>query len=303
MKTGPWQVAAAALVVTAWFTLSGTASAQGPLAPPAIGVDLPRSGGECAGQQERALLGPQGCAQGPATLPTWIGSVPYPGSSAGASLAQERARDVSDWLRSPEHLGRLEAEKTRLQREMLGQVLEAVPEASGSGRSPSGRLPPTDRIYLFISESIPSETLRNYARDIADLGDPGIVMVLRGFVGGMKHVLPTRRFVLDVLRKDIACDPEDQSECDLYPVNLVIDPLLFRRYDVREVPTVVYAKVDQRDRPQDNKGRQRVASLDRFWRIQGDTGLDSLVRRINEDAKSDALSALLDLRKGGVRGW
>ncbi|MDW7711207.1 MAG: TrbC family F-type conjugative pilus assembly protein [Deferrisomatales bacterium] len=206
-------------------------------------------------------------------------------------MAQERARDVSGRLRSPEYLERLEAEKERLHREVFGQVLEAFPEASGSGGSPSGGLPPTDRIFLFISKSIPLETLRNYARDVAEIGDPRIVMVLRGFVGGMKHVLPTRRFVLNVLGKDLACDPDAQSDCEVYPASLVIDPLLFRRYDVQEVPAVVYA-LGVESTPLGG-AHGLLMETERFWRLSGDAGLNALLRRINQDAKSLALTAMI----------
>jgi hypothetical protein len=298
--TGSGWVGTGTLLLAAWLALSGTAGAQGPPAPPTIGADLRRNGGERAAQQEPALLGPQGCAQELPTLPTWLGPLPGlgpdPGSNAEGSLALERARDLSGRLRSPEYLERLDAEKERLRRDVFGQVLEAFPEASGSGASRSGGLPPTDRIYLFISESIPLETLRNYARDGADLGDPRIVMVVRGFVGGMKHVLPTRRFVLDVLRRDLACESEVRSDCELLPVRLVIDPLLFRRYDVQEVPTVVYAQGVHSVPPGTERGPAVIAGGERFWRLSGDAGLDALLRRINRDAKSPALtSTVLDL--------
>ncbi|MDF1554381.1 MAG: type-F conjugative transfer system pilin assembly protein TrbC [Deferrisomatales bacterium] len=297
MGTGSWQSGIAALLLTAWLALSGTAGAQGPLAPPrAVGVDLPRSGGECCEERERALLGPRGCIQEPVTLPTWLGPLPDPVRTTPGSVGEEGALDVVKQLQSPGYLHRLEAEKTRLGREVFGQVLEAFPDVSGPGRSPSRGLPPTDRIYLFISESVPLETLRNYARDVVEIGDPRIVMVLRGFVGGMRHVLPTRRFVLDVLRKDFACDPEARSDCDLYPANLVIDPLLFRRYDVQEVPTVVYAQGVQSAPPGTERGPAVIAGGERFWRLSGDAGLDALLRRINQDAKSPALtSTVLDL--------
>jgi hypothetical protein len=197
-------------------------------------------------------------------------------------------------LRAPEHLGRLEAEKARVQRELFGDVLEAGPETPGLDSTASRGLPRTDRIYLFISESIPLETLRNYARDIAEIGDPRIVMVLRGFVGGMKHVLPTRRFVLDVLRKDLACDPEIRSDCDLYPVTLVIDPPLFRRYEVGAVPALVYARDMPPSDPPTGQGLPRDTGAKHLWRISGDAGLRYLLERIRDEARSPGLASLLD---------
>lgn len=200
---------------------------------------------------------------------------------------------MSGRLRSPEYLERLRAEKERLHREVFGQVLDAFPEASGFGGSPSGGLPPTDRIFLFISKSIPLETLRNYARDIADIGDPRIIMVMRGFVGGMRHVLPTRRFVLDVLRKDLACDTDTRSDCELYGVNLVIDPALFRRYDVQEVPTVMLGRDADGNWDGERQGLSGGGFEDAPCRISGDAEFRYLISRVNEVVRIGAPGALL----------
>ncbi|MDF1556294.1 MAG: TrbC family F-type conjugative pilus assembly protein [Deferrisomatales bacterium] len=240
-----------------------------------------------------AAQGPQGCVQEPLALPTWLGLVPDPGRNAEGFPGEERARDVLDRLHSPEYLSRLEVEKTRLQREVFGDILRDTRWAEEPTVPASNALSPAERIYLFISESIPLETLRNYARDIAEMGDPGIVMVLRGFIGGMRQVLPTRRFVLDVLRKDLACDPEARTDCELYLVNLVIDPLLFRLYGVREVPAVVYALDTEATGFGRSEEPRKGATTGRFWRISGDAGLGHLLRRIQLATGSGALTSVL----------
>ncbi|MDW7711822.1 MAG: type-F conjugative transfer system pilin assembly protein TrbC [Deferrisomatales bacterium] len=207
--------------------------------------------------------------------------------------AREKADDVSRRLHSTEELDRLGAENARLQQEVFGEFLgQKVWDRKRESASLDG-LPPTDRIYLFISESVPLETLRNYARDVADLGDPRIVMVLRGFVGGMRHVLPTRRFVLDVLRKDLACNPEAASDCELYPVSLVIDPLLFRRYDIQAVPAVAYAQDVETATSVTGEESRKGASQGLWWRISGDVELGELLRRIQSHAEGDALISFL----------
>lgn len=265
MRRGWWRVGTGLLVFTAWLSLFATAAAQGP----------------------------QECVQEPFALPTWGGMVPDPRSNAEVFWGEERARDVLDRLHSPGYVSRLEAEKNRLEREVFGDALETLPETSELRSAASNGLAPTERIYLFISESIPLETLRNYARDITEMGDPVIVMVLRGFVGGMRQVLPTRRFVLDILRKDLACDPDSRSDCELYPVNLVLDPLLFRLYDVREVPAVVYALDAEATGFGRSEEPRKGATTGRFWRISGDAGLGHLLRRIQLATGSGALTSIL----------
>ena len=297
MRRGSRWAGTALLVFTAWLALSAAAAAREPRSAVTVGVDPAGRGEKCAEEEERAILGLQGCAKEPVTLPTWLGPVPDLGSNREGPRGKERARDVLGRLHSPAYLARLEAEKNRLEREVFGDALETLPETSELRTAASNGLAPTERIYLFISESIPLETLRNYARDIAEIGDPGIVMVLRGLVGGMRHVLPTRRFVLDVLRKDIVCDPDAKEDCELCPVNLVVDPLLFRRYDIQKTPAVVYAKNMEVTRFDAGEGQPVNTGAGRFWRISGDAKLTYLIRRINKDARSEALTTLHDPKK------
>lgn len=104
------------------------------------------------------------------------------------------------------------------------------------------QLSPDERIYVFISSSVPVETLRNYARDIDRIGSPNIKMVMRGFVGGMKYIKPTMEYLSDILKKDRLCDFRAGQKCEVYGTSIYIDPLLFRAYNIKEVPAFVYVK-------------------------------------------------------------
>lgn len=94
-----------------------------------------------------------------------------------------------------------------------------------------------DRLYVFISSSVPKSTLRNYAEDIAKIKNA--VFVLRGFIGGGSQVKPTARFVNDVLKKDPLCEG---AGCEMWKVELQIDPILFNRYNIKKVPAVAFAE-------------------------------------------------------------
>ena len=94
-------------------------------------------------------------------------------------------------------------------------------------------------IYIFVSSSIPLRALRRYAQDLDRLADQNIVMVMRGFVGGMKHFKPTGDFIESVLKKDESCELVTGS-CEMYNAGIEIDPLLFRKYGITQVPAVVY---------------------------------------------------------------
>ena len=83
-----------------------------------------------------------------------------------------------------------------------------------------GKLGSDERIYLFISSSMPLQTVRNYAASVARLGDPGIVLVMRGFIEGMTKIQPTIRFIGTVLQRDPSCNPPE-GECEMLPAALV----------------------------------------------------------------------------------
>ncbi len=94
---------------------------------------------------------------------------------------------------------------------------------------------PTGRLVVFISRSVPLETLRHYARDLERV--PGAVMVLRGFVGEPTRLAPTARFIAAILRKDKHCEG---PRCALRNLEIQVDPYVFRKYQVTRVPAVVF---------------------------------------------------------------
>ena len=156
---------------------------------------------------------------------------------------REEARKTLDYFQSEEFRKKHEAEIERLKTVIFKDSIEAYYGDSKRGEK-GGRerrtLPDNERIYLFVSSSIPVRTLRNYARDLDKLNDPNVVMVMRGFVDGMKYVKPTLYFVQKVIAEDKNCDSH-QTSCRAYRVNIKIDPLLFRKYGVNRVPAAVYA--------------------------------------------------------------
>lgn len=95
-------------------------------------------------------------------------------------------------------------------------------------------------IYIFISASVPSATLENYAETVRALNGDGI-MVLNGTIGDPKEIMPTVDFVTKLsCGKTIKELQKDQS-CDMARVD--INPLLFRLFGVKEVPAIVWSDV------------------------------------------------------------
>ena len=85
-------------------------------------------------------------------------------------------------------------------------------------------------VYIFISSSVPLEVWWRYAHYLLDRNIPG-VFVLRGCIGGCRYIRPTLEFVRRFLTED------GENEEGL-PVEVQIDPIKFREYQVKVVPCV-----------------------------------------------------------------
>ena len=96
----------------------------------------------------------------------------------------------------------------------------------------------SERIYVFVSSSLPSEVVRAYVKDASLLGSRQVIFVLRGGIGGLKFMRPTVEWIYNVVKKD-DCFGE---KCSVYPVRFQIDPFLFRRFKIEKVPAVVYVE-------------------------------------------------------------
>lgn len=88
-----------------------------------------------------------------------------------------------------------------------------------------------DRPMLFISSSIPLPVLRSYAKQLDHAG--GGTMILKGFLGGARHIKPTLRFMAEIVATDETCLT---ASCEKYAVDVIIDPILFSHHAVSRVP-------------------------------------------------------------------
>ena len=84
------------------------------------------------------------------------------------------------------------------------------------------------------------------------------------------------------LKKNPGCNLA-KGKCDSYQVNIQVDPQLFQRFGIEEVPALAYLpiSVDEAEVPQ----AEPII-------ICGDAGLDYLLERINQEAKNAGLSTL-----------
>ena len=151
-------------------------------------------------------------------------------------------------------------------------------------------LPEDERIYVFISSSLPKNTLINYARAIDSINEDRIAMVLRGCVTGCTRIMPTANFVRSIV---------NPSEGEELKVEVVIDPFLYRLYNISQVPAIVYAKNVTAINPEASEGNpDNLKGKPNSFVLLGDVGLDYALRNINAIAKSSSLENVMEsLRK------
>jgi type-F conjugative transfer system pilin assembly protein TrbC len=209
--------------------------------------------------------------------------------------ALKDAQDLDRFFQSAEFQEKLASMKEQLYREIKGEEAQVNPQETAKAQKKTRGLSSGERLYLFVSSSVPAETLRNYVRAVADFRDPNIRMVLRGFVGGASRVAPTISFLQKVLLVDLGCDPR-KERCKTYNAPVIIDPLLFRRYRIGRVPAFVYVPSVSVKDGEMSEGIEGNTQASEPFVLYGDISLDAAVRVFVRDKKRPGLERLLKTR-------
>lgn len=216
--------------------------------------------------------------------------------------AEQKAQEAYRYYSSEEYQNKIKTESERIQKEVFGNVIESYySDMINKNSLRRAKLLSDERLYLFISSSIPDSVVRRYIKDIDRIGDRNIVVVMRGFVGGAKYVKPTLEYVSRILKKDQECDFL-KNRCETYRVNLQIDPLLFRRYGINRVPALVYARGVNTLDLRTSEGIEDNTKIDNFYVIYGDASLEYLIEKIAEETKSESLIKLEEKLREGFYG-
>lgn len=141
----------------------------------------------------------------------------------------------------------------------------------------------SDQVVMFVSSSMPLQTLRNYARDLSKING---VMVMRGTVGGISKMGATMKLTHDALRADPTCEG---AGCKMWNTQMLIDPVIFRVYDIQQVPALIY---------QPNMHIQSYCDgLENINRaseiIYGDASVNGMLTRLNQLVPNTNVQALI----------
>ena len=201
---------------------------------------------------------------------------------------RKKAEEVDSYYTSSEFQSKIEEQTNSILNGSMGY--KAADYYTDVFSEKGGHLANDERIYIFVSSSMPMSALRTYAADVAKLSDRRVQMVMRGFIGGMSRIIPTTNFVANVLKKDASCELVGDKQCDMLPVDLLIDPLLFQRYGIEHVPAFVYVKGFESKAPGGSEGfTANVGKGGEVLSISGDASLIYIVSKFSTEYESTGL--------------
>lgn len=211
----------------------------------------------------------------------------------------QKAEETNNHYLSPAYQAKLATETERLKKDVLKTSYashypdaEKVKDENGE---PVAQLPSDERVYIFISSSMPIQTIRAYVDSVVRLNDQNIQLVMRGFIGGVSKIGPTTSFISAAIKNDANCD-ESREKCTVKRANVNIDPLLFRKYDIDRVPSIVYAKGVKVLDPGMSEGKTDNVQINDFYSIFGDASLEYCLTKIAHESDSKSLLKLLGKR-------
>lgn|GEM_PF-1326317 len=140
---------------------------------------------------------------------------------------------------------------------------------------------------LFVSSSVPIQTLRNYVIDIEKVDG---VMILKGMIYPYNEIKPTLEFIRRLLLVDRSCEG---MTCPIRNIKIAIDPERFAHYSINHVPALVIEKdPDFSPMCQNNKQYQSISNT-----AYGDAALSGLMTAINAD-NHKAIKKLINTLEG-----
>ena len=200
-------------------------------------------------------------------------TIPENQYSKEGELAAEQSVKL---FQSQEFQEKLSCEKHRLENEVFSEFISPV------GKNPREQNGPVllatdEKLYLFLSSSMPDETVHNYLHSITQTNASEISPVMKGMVKGMADKKANLRYFSRILKNDLDCydQREPQGVCSRFKIPIKTNPMLFKRFEINQVPALVYTTTNE------------------TLVIRGDASLVYLLEKINSEVKSTGLGNLI----------
>jgi len=186
---------------------------------------------------------------------------------------QEAARQAVEQFNSSDFQEKLRCQAERIQR--FGPQQEQAAAIPDNTQKNSKNLGGQESVHLFLSSSMPESLVNQYLIDIGRTGEQRIIPVMFGLPQGMVG------YFSRVLQADLGCCDTPNSPCRRLEVRLHINPVLFSKYNITEVPALVYENTQN------------------SWSIHGDAELAFLLEKVGKAANSSVLIFISDRLRGG----
>ena len=102
-----------------------------------------------------------------------------------AKEGMQAARQTESTFLAPEFQERIQCEQERLEKEVFGQYIapwkKKRQKVMAEQTVQSGSLSATEKVFLFISSSMPDDTVHAYISVISRIPEPNIVLVMQQF--------------------------------------------------------------------------------------------------------------------------
>jgi conjugal transfer pilus assembly protein TrbC len=200
-------------------------------------------------------------------------AIPENKHSNEGQLAAEQSAKL---FQSKDFQEKLSCEKHRLETEVFSEFIKPI-KKDPREKSSSKILATDETLYLFLSSSMPDETVHNYLHSIAQTNSSEISPVMKGMVKGMADKKANLRYFSRILRNDLDCNDQREAEgvCSRFKIPIKMNPMLFKQFKIDRVPTLVYTTTNE-----------TVV-------IHGDASLVYLLEKINSEVKSTGLKNLI----------
>ncbi len=200
---------------------------------------------------------------------------------------EEKAREFQKRISDPEFMKKINMLSKQAKEKYKKDAFKII-QSDGKEVKTGGKfLSDDERLYIFMSSSVPENIWIEYARQIDKYSlFTDAKIYLRGCISGCRYIKPTLEFIRKILTEN------GKNEKGLI-VDVMIDPFLFRLYQIDAVPCFVYAKNVQIIDPSMSEAlSQNLKTAPTFYKSCGSYSFDYHIKKLYEKSKSLSLKKL-----------
>lgn len=138
----------------------------------------------------------------------------------------------------------------------------------------------TETIYIFISSSMPRETIINYLESTKYLQD-NFVFVLRGGIGGIKKIKPTLVWIKELIGEKYKS------------ARIIIDPRMAKKFKIQSVPAVLYTEKTMFELEAEAIVKEKEEINANTYIAYGDMPIKYALKKLNKERKNQFLTQMI----------